>query len=524
MLDEARSKAQLVAELEAARMRVAALERAQSQSMETEQALRRSENLLSSILNTARDAIVSVDETQQIVLFSRSAERIFGYSADEIMGQPLDTLIPPRFVENHRSHVQSFSAASNAGRHLAAEGGMWGYRKDGTEFPMSCAISVTKFSGQKLLTSIVRDLSEPKRAEQALKESEERYRTFFENTSDAIFILDPQREEIIDVNSKACDMLGYTREELLSLTPSAVHPNDLPELRKFMSSVLESGYGSTTALSCVAKSGRALPTEISATSIELNGGPYIVYLVRDMTERNLLQSQLLQAAKLSSIGTFITGVAHEVNNPLAGALGRVDLMLRRDLDETLKGDIQLVRDETMRAVRIMQNLNSFSRQHQPEKTYTSINEIVENILELLIFQLRVSNVEVVKDLQPNLPRTMADADQLRQVFFNLIANAEQAMAEAHGQGTLIVKTYRSEETIYVTIEDDGPGILEEHLPRIFDPFFTTKAEGKGTGLGLSISYGIVQEHGGDIHVDSQVGKGATFTVQLPLATEGLPNH
>ena len=241
-------------------------------------------------------------------------------------------------------------------------------------------------------------------------------------------------------------------------------------------------------------------------------------LAGEIAERRQLQAQLIQADRLAAIGTLVAGVAHEVNNPLAGALGRADLMLRGSPDEALRSDLEVIRDEIQRAVRIMRNLLSFGREHKPEKSHTSINKALEDVLELRAYELRVKNVMVAKDLQRDLPEALVGPHQIQQVFLNLIVNSKQAMTEAQARGVLSVKTRREEETILIAIEDDGPGMPEEVLTKIFDPFFTTKSEGRGTGLGLSICYGIVQEHGGAIHVANEVGKGTTFTVELPDRT------
>ena len=167
----------------------------------------------------------------------------------------------------------------------------------------------------------------------------------------------------------------------------------------------------------------------------------------------------------------------------------------------------------------LRNLLAFAREHKPERTYISINDTVEATLALRDYEMKVNNLEVVKELQVDLPRTMADSSQLQQVFFNIALNAEQAMTEAHGRGTLTVRTRQVRDFIRITFADDGPGIPKENLAKIFNPFFTTKPPGKGTGLGLAVCYGIVHEHGGAIRGDSQVGRGATFTVELPMVAE-----
>jgi signal transduction histidine kinase len=208
-----------------------------------------------------------------------------------------------------------------------------------------------------------------------------------------------------------------------------------------------------------------------------------------------------------------------LNNPLAAIQGFAQLLTKsNDLNEATKKDIDTIYGEAQRATRITRNLLAFSRKHDPDKRLISINEVVEKSLELTMHQLKVNNIEVVVELQRDLPITMVDFDQMEEVFVNIINNAEQAMLEAHERGKLLVKTQKSGGMIQITLTDNGPGISRENLQRIFDPFFTTKAVGKGTGLGLSICYGIVQAHGGKIHASSEPGKGATFTVKIPIAS------
>lgn len=265
----------------------------------------------------------------------------------------------------------------------------------------------------------------------------------------------------------------------------------------------------------------------------------VICYVQDVTEKKRLEQQFMQTEKLSALGELIAGVAHEINNPLTVILGYSQLLQQVKNEETVQRKLEKVYQEALRCQRIIQNLLSFARQRKPEKNFLNIHEILESILELRAYQFRVDNIQVIKGLDPNLPRTMADFYQLQQVFFNLINNAHHAMAAEKGRGTLTVRSEVCESKppdalgrlhlgleppplperspfIRVVVQDDGPGITEENLKRIFDPFFTTKEVGQGTGLGLSVAYGIVREHGGSIQVQSQPKQGAVFTVELPV--------
>jgi two-component system NtrC family sensor kinase len=237
-------------------------------------------------------------------------------------------------------------------------------------------------------------------------------------------------------------------------------------------------------------------------------------------EKQRMEQQLHLTGRLAAVGELAAGVAHELNNPLAAVQAFAQLLATRpDLDETVREDLVIVHREAQRAARITSNLLSFARRHKPERSLICINEAIEKSLELHAYRMNVNNVEVVTELTPDLPETMADFYQMEQVFVNIITNAEQAMTGAHGRGQLRISTAVSRNMIQVQFADDGPGIPEQNLNRIFDPFFTTKDVGRGTGLGLSICYGIIHEHGGRLHAKSVVGKGTTFFVELPITSE-----
>ena len=238
-----------------------------------------------------------------------------------------------------------------------------------------------------------------------------------------------------------------------------------------------------------------------------------------------MEEQLQITGRLAAVGELTAGVAHELNNPLAAVQAYAELLSDKDdLDETTKSDVETIYKEAQRASRITSNLLSFARRYKPEKGLISINEVLDKSLELHSYHLKVNNIEVVRELHPSLPWTMADFHQMLQVFVNIITNAEQAMTKAHGKGKLIIKTQKKGNVIQITFSDDGPGISEEDLKSIFNPFFTTKEVGEGTGLGLSICYGIVQEHSGALYAKSKLGDGATFTVEMPIVQEQISDE
>ncbi len=217
------------------------------------------------------------------------------------------------------------------------------------------------------------------------------------------------------------------------------------------------------------------------------------------------------------VAEIASRVAHEFNHPLATVLVYTQLLLSKgNLDEITKESLDTIYREAQNASRLITSLFFYARRDKPEKRFISIQEIVQKALELHISRLRASNIEVIVKLQPDIPKTMADPYQIKQVVANIIANAEQAMLGAHGKGTLCVKVQKAGEIIQIIFEDDGPGIPQHNLQRIFDPFFTTKEVGKGLGLGLSVCSSIVESHDGHIYAVSEPGKGAAIVIELPI--------
>jgi CheY-like chemotaxis protein/two-component sensor histidine kinase len=235
--------------------------------------------------------------------------------------------------------------------------------------------------------------------------------------------------------------------------------------------------------------------------------------------------QLLQAEKMAALGQTISGVAHELNNPLATILSWAErLSQKKTLDESVRRGLETILSESDRAARIVRNLLTFARKRQTTRAMVDVNQVVRETMALRAYDQHISNVSFIDALAAGLPQVFADGHQVQQVLLNLVINAEQAMLSAHGRGVLVVRSWHDadQESVIVEINDDGPGIPDELQPKIFDPFFTTKDVGQGTGLGLTVAYAIVQEHGGRIRLESRSGAGASFFVELPVTGAKLP--
>jgi signal transduction histidine kinase len=228
------------------------------------------------------------------------------------------------------------------------------------------------------------------------------------------------------------------------------------------------------------------------------------------------QEQLIQAEKLTSLGQLAASIAHEINNPLAGVLVYTQLLSKKVTGDAFKkeeslGYLSKIESEVGRCSRIIRNLLDFSRQTEPMLRLVDINYVIEQVLSMVGHQAQLQNVEIVKEFNPSLPKVMADFDQIQQIFTNLTLNAIQAMPEG---GRLTLRSSAVDGEVRVDVQDTGYGISKENMGKLFTPFFTTKAKGKGVGLGLSVVHGIIERHKGRIKVQSEVGKGTTFSIYL----------
>ncbi|HWP92580.1 MAG TPA: PAS domain S-box protein [Thermodesulfobacteriota bacterium] len=485
---------------------------------------------LAAAVRSLNSAVTITDMNRNIIYINPVHKRVFGYELEELMGKQSSILYP--FDDPSGVSKKIYEAILIVGW----EGERLGMRKNGEVFPVYEKTSVVKDKDGKQIgiVSVVEEITLRKRLEQALKESEERYRTLVETAKTAIIAID-EEGKIVLFNPSAVELFGYTKEEIENkefniLTPERYKDFYKIGLENFLGTDVSNLLGKTMEIAGLKKSGEEFPIEVSLSACRIGGRQILTAIIFDITERKNLQEQLIQSAKLAAVGELIAGVTHEVNNPLAVVMGYSEMILgEENLDPQLRKSIDVIYNEANRARKVIQNLLSFARGHSPEKQFTSINEIMEKTLSLTEYDLRKNNIEVVKRFDPDLPGTMADPNQLQQVFLNLIINAEQAMSENAGKKQLIiesrVKNGQSRintdvgSVIELSFHDNGPGITEKHLKKIFDPFFTTKPVGKGTGLGLSVSYGIIKEHGGEIYAHSKEGEGATFFIELPVVYE-----
>ncbi len=492
-----------------------------------EKALEETRDYLNNVLENAFDLIITTDTDSVIVSFNRGGERMLGYNREEVIGRKLNNLFAdPAEITALLRRLEHFDGSvSNYETRMRC--------KNGELLDMSLTMSLlTDNQGRVIGTvGISKDVTARKKAEAALQETKDYLDAIVENATDMI-ITTNLNKRIVSFNRGAERILGYRRDEILG-----VHIEDLyveREERQALARYLsdqEAAVNYETQLR--ARDGSVVDIDLTLSHLKSPSGQIIgtVGISKDITEKKRFeielratqaqlkeaQLQLMHSEKMASLGKLATSVAHEINNPLGGILLFCEMILEEIPDgDVIRPDLLQIRDQTLRCKEIVKGLLEFGRMTGTHYTFIDINRTVEQGIALFANQAIFQNIKVNSRLHPRLPQIMGDASQLNQVFTNLIINAIDSM---EGEGELTIETELDEaaEEVTVRFADTGRGIDPEVMPRLFEPFFTTKPVGEGVGLGLSTSYSIVKRHHGRIEIDSEPGRGASFTVHLPLA-------
>jgi PAS domain S-box-containing protein len=383
---------------------------------------------------------------------------------------------------------------------------------------------------ERLSADLTEERAKRKGLEDQLLEARSLAASLFDLAVDGVVVADV-RGRIESFNPAAERIFGYRASEVLGKNVSMLMPEpDRSRHDGYIADYLRTGQPKIIGLGRevvgLRKDGAVFPMDLAVSEFRLVGRRMFTGIVRDITERKGLEEQLLQSSKLASLGELVGGIAHEINNPtgiiVMRSAGLMQEATGRDLPEDVIDDIEVIQRQSDKIAQITSGLLAFSRQAPFSPNATDVNRMVSNAVGLVDHVLKSRSIVSRLDLDRDLPPAVLDPTRLEQVLLNLFNNAMDAMADGGelvlGTGTAVGK--KGEAQVRISVSDTGTGIAEEDLDRIFDPFFTTKEVGKGTGLGLSISYGIVQEHGGRLEVDSQPGEGATFHIVLPVDAGG----
>ena len=336
----------------------------------------------------------------------------------------------------------------------------------------------------------------------------------------ALAVLTGSGREVVSVNRAFCQTLGLDEKLVEGRPISEVLPWDGLEevIRQSLASPADARKEEMRYL---AEDGSERWVLVSAVPLltvdEADPEEESLLVLNDITEQKWQQERMQEHSRLAAVGELAAGVAHEINNPLAAILGLSELIQMENLPSQVTEDARKIQEAAQRAAKIVQNLLSFARKHEPEKRYMDVASIVDRAIELKSHDFKLNNIGVTVRHAKAVPATMVDELQLTQVVLNILTNAEQAIREGQGAGEVTATTQLLNGKIRISIADDGPGIPAESLHSIFDPFFTTKEAGEGTGLGLSICYGIIREHGGELWAESNRGEGAIFHIELPVS-------
>lgn len=497
-----------------------------SERKHREKAIRESEDRYRDLVEHSRDLICTHDLDGLILSVNQVAVNAMGYNPEDFVNKKnIRHILAPEvrgqfddYME--RIHRDGFATGFMAVQTSSGERRIWEYhntlRTEGVSKP--------------IVRGMAHDITESRRAEEALREREEWFQGIFEGSKDAIFLVGAS-SRFVEVNQAACDLTGYSREELLSMSIPDLHEEeDRKAFHDYFDSIMQ-GRALTSAAMILRKDRKKIPVEFSNRSLTFRGIPVMHTTARDVSDRRRLEERLQQLERMEAIGRLAGGIAHDFNNLLTAILGYSELLLGRlDKNDDIRRDIEEIEKAGTRAAALTSQLLAFSRKQMVHPRIINLNSVVTDLMNMLQ-RMMGKNIELVIDLDQSTGSVKADPDQVERIVINLANNARDAMPdggklrietrsvvldviESEEQGGMLPGSYA-----LITVTDTGKGMDQEILSHIFEPFFTTREPGKRLGLGLSTVYGIAQQSGGYISVHSEVGKGTTFKIYLPRVDE-----
>ncbi|MFQ5971092.1 MAG: PAS domain S-box protein, partial [Alphaproteobacteria bacterium] len=482
-----------------------------------------SETKLRAILDTAVDAIITIDETGTIEDVNPAVEGIFGYAASELLGRNVDMLMPEPYRSEHSRYIANYLRTGKKkiigiGREVV------GQRKDGSIFPMELGVSELRVSGRRLFTGMVRDVSARKRAE----ELSTRLGRIIEHSINEIYVFDAETLKFTLVNSGARENLGYAMDELRELTPLDLKPEFTRDEFEVLLEPLRQGTRPQVLFETLhkRKDGSTYDVEVRLQLMPTEAPPVFVAIIQDITYRRRIERELLQAQKMEAVGQLTGGVAHDFNNLLTVIMGNLEMLearLEGDRNREILGQAQ---EAAGLGAQLTARLLAFARRQALEPRLIDLNQLVLGTSDLLQRTLG-ETIQVNSILAKDLWQTVADPGQVENVLLNLAINARDAMADG---GALTIETANAHldeayavsttgvlpgDYVMLAVTDTGHGMTRAIQERAFEPFFTTKEAGTGTGLGLSMVYGFVRQSGGHVSLESEPGQGSTLRIYLP---------
>ncbi|HXP04900.1 MAG TPA: PAS domain S-box protein [Stellaceae bacterium] len=493
-----------------------------------------SDSLYRAVVDTAVDAIVIIDRAGEVRSVNQATERLFGYTPGELVGHNVNMLMPEPYAAEHDSYLANYLRTGakkiiGIGREVA------GRRKDGSVFPMELSVGEARDGDEPIFVGIIRDITERKVAEAALRESELRWRSILDTVPDAIIVIDAHGA--VESFSPAAERLfGYAAGEVVGNNVKMLMPSPYREahddyLARFASTGERRIIGIGRIVVGRRKDGGTFPMQLAVGEFASPSGNFFTGFVRDLTERQVserriedLQTELLHASRLSVMGQMASTMAHELNQPLTAVTnyleaGRHLMSTGAAAPERIADLMEKAVTQAQRAGEVIRQLRQFVSKGETERRTQNLNQLVEEALALALIGARQSGVLVSLELDRELPPVLVDPVQIQQVVLNLVRNAVEAMEEVERR-ELTISTRPVGEKIETSVADSGPGIAPELANRLFQPFVTTKKT--GMGLGLSICREIIEAHHGHLTFSPRPGGGTIFLLTLPKTSQDEP--
>ncbi len=488
-----------------------ALEHELVERKQSETALKMSQERYRVLFESKLEGVFVLDESMRGLLVNETAAEILGYdSAAEMVDTNLLDFVLPEEREWVFGVLREEMFADSVGRVHDFQL----INKVGERIWISATGALTEYQGKRAGLVSFRDITSRRRMEEVLRQSETRNRALLDAMPDVMLRI-RQDGTVIDLKMAPSFPPVLASTEIRGRRLCEVIPDDVArEARRHLRQALRSGKVESFEYR-IERDGETWDLEGRFVAI---GEEEITIIVRDITELRKTQDQLGRSEVLASLGKMTAGIAHEVNNPLGSVLLYSEMIMNGDVPSQIRQDLKVIHDEAKRAARIVTDLLTYARRSKPRATRLDLRRVVERVLHMRRYAQKVSNVEVTIDMPAEAVTIKGDSSQLAQLFMNLVLNAEEAIKDNNGGRIGIAVTQADRQWARVAISDDGSGIARENLSQVFYPFFTTKPIGEGTGLGLSTCYGIATDHHGLIRAENNDSGGATFIVDLPLAT------
>ena len=485
--------------------------------------------LFRTLIGTAVDGIMVIDVKGTILVYNAACERLFGYPAEETLGQNVKMLMPSPYHEEHDGYLSRYRMTAEK-RIIGIGREVVGLRKDGTTFPMYLSVGEGALEGQRIYVGIIQDLTERKKSDAALIERQARLSSILDTGPDAIVSID-EVGRIESFSSAAERLFGYSEDEILGQNVKILMPSPYREEHDgYLARYRRTGEKRIIGIGRIVvgqrRDGSTFPLELAVGEVWIGKRRLFTGFIRDITERQGaeqrlqdLQAELLHVSRLSAMGQMASALAHELNQPLTAIMNYVKAAARTmsALDgpqvEKAREWMEKATKQTARAGQIIRHLRDFIEKRESSRTYENLNKVVEEAIALGLVGSADTNVKVHLELDPGVSSTLIDKIQIQQVLINLIRNAIEAMLDS-SKRDLTIRTKADGDTVEVGVSDTGPGLSEEVASRLFQPFVTTKE--KGMGIGLTICQSIIEAHNGRIWATANHDRGVEFRFRLPV--------